>query len=242
MPDQELINWIKSARAQGQSTQALTKILIKQGYKKNQIEEASINTNSKLQNSNSQNPTVTQQTSLIVSITLIIGLAIISLIAVLLVLAILNFLGASKMLYYVFLTLTGLVIGLFAFFVKKDLNGTETLSAILGIFPPTLSLAFFFTLLPVLQKLFQQVQQFTASGPEIGGLGDLLSIFGPNIPSPITSGILFYLSFNIFILISIIKHKKYQTLLWYFLAPGIFFLLWHSISWFTSSIITRSLA
>ncbi len=71
-------------------------------------------------------------------------------------------------------------------------------------------------------------------------LGAIFGIFSPAM-NPIIAGILFYLSCNIFPIISIIKNKKNQTFLWYLLAPTLFFVLWLIIDLFTSSIMSSTL-
>lgn len=228
MVNEELINWIKSEEARGQTEIALTKILSKQNYSTKDITEAF--------NSLKEKDT---KTLFSISFTLLSGLGFISLVLVAIVLSIASF-SAGMIIGYLLIILSGAGIGYYIYHIKNKLNATERLGAIFGIFSPTLSLTLIISSLKILQTLSKRLASFSAQGQSAGGFSDMLNIFAPSM-NPIIAGILFYLSCNIFVVISIIKNKEYQTFLWYLLAPTIFFVLWLIIDLFTSSILTRTL-
>ena len=228
MVNEELINWIKSEEARGQTEIALTKILSKQNYSTKDIKEAF----NSLKEKNSKTP-------FSISFTLLSGLGFISLVLVAIVLSIASF-SAGMIIGYFLIILLGAGIGYYIYHIKNKLNATEKLGAIFGIFSQTLSLILIITSLKILQTLSKQLASFSAQGQPAGGFSDMLNIFAPSM-NPIIAGILFYLSCNIFVVISIIKKKEYQTLLWYLLAPTLFFILWLIIDLFTSSIMSSTL-
>ena len=224
MVNEELINWIKSEEARGQTEIALTKILSKQNYSTKDIKEA-FNSLKKENN----------KTSFSISFALLSGFGFLSLILVAITLSLATFLGGMVLGYFLLL-LAGAGIGYYIYHIKQKLNATERLGAIFGIFSPALSLILIITSLKILHTLSKQLASFSARGQSSGGFSDMLNIFGPSM-NPIIAGTLFYLSCNIFVIISIIKNKESQTFLWYLLAPTLFFVLWLIIDSFTSSIM-----
>ena len=228
MVNQELINWIKSEEARGQTEIALTKILQKQNYSKKDIQEAF----NSLKKENNKIP-------FSVSFALLSGFGFLSLIIVAIILSIATFSGGMIVGYFL-LILAGVGISYYIYHIKQKLNATERLGAIFGIFSPSLSLILIITSLKILQTLSKQLASFSTSGQPVGGMTGMLNIFSPAM-NPIIAGILFYLSCNIFPVISIIKNKENQTFLWYLLAPTLFFVLWLIIDLFTSSIMRSTL-
>lgn len=228
MVNQKLVNWIKSEEAKGYSEIALTKILTKQNYSTKDIREAF----NSLKKGNNKNP-------FSISFALLSGVGFISLVLVAIVLSIASF-SAGMVVGYFLLLLTGLGIGYYIYHIKNKLNATERLGAILGIFSPTLSLILIITSLKILQTLSKQLVALSAQEQQVGGFADLLTIFAPSM-NPIIAGILFYLSCNFFVIISIIKNKEYPIFLWYLLAPTLFFVLWLIIDLFTSPIMKSTL-
>jgi hypothetical protein len=228
MVNQELVNWIKSEEAQGYSMKALTKVLTKQNYSTKDIQEAF----DSLKEKNNKTP-------FSVSFTLLSGFGFISLIIVAIILSIATFSGGMIVGYFL-LILVGTGISYYIYHIKQKLNATERLGAIFGIFSPAFSLILIITSLKILQTLSKQLASFSAQGQQVGGMADMLNIFSPAM-NPIIAGILFYLSCNIFPIISIIKNKEYQTFLWYLLAPTLFFILWLIIDLFTSQIMSSTL-
>lgn|SRR3989338_8514305 len=213
MVNQELVDWITSEEARGYSEKALTKILTKQNYSTKDIQQAF----NLLKKENNKTP-------FSISFTLLAGFGFLSLLLVAIVLPIATFFGEMIVGYFLLL-LTGIGIGYYVYHIKQTLNGTERLGAIFGIFSPTLSLTLIIASLRVLQILPKQLAAFSNSGQIIVGFAGVLNIFSPNM-NPIIAGILFYLSYNLFVVISIIRNKEHQTFLWYLLAPTLFLVLW----------------
>ncbi len=228
MVNQELVNWIKSEEAQGYSEKALTKILSKQNYSNQDIQEAF----NSLKKDNNKTP-------FSISFALLSGLGFIALVLVAIILSIASF-SAGMVVGYILIILSGVGIGYYINHIKQKLNASERLGAIFGIFSPALSLILIITSLKILQTLAKQLATFSAQGESVGGFSSMLNIFAPSM-NPIIAGVLFYLSCNIFVVISIIKKKEYQTFLWYLLAPTLFFILWLIIDLFTSSIMSSTL-
>jgi|ETN02SMinimDraft_4_1059925.scaffolds.fasta_scaffold42708_1 hypothetical protein len=228
MVNEELVNWIKSEEAQGYSEKALTKILTKQNYSNKDIQEAF----NSLKKENNKTP-------FSISFALLSGFGFLFLILTAIILSIATF-SAGMILGYILLILAGTGISYYIYYIKNKLNATERLGAIFGIFSPALSLILIIATLKILQTLSKQLASFSAEGQQVGGMAGMLNIFSPAM-NPIIAGILFYLSCNIFPIISIIKNKKNQTFLWYLLAPTLFFVLWLIIDLFTSSIMSSTL-
>lgn len=166
--------------------------------------------------------------------TLLAGLMFISLVLVTIMLSIASSSSAGKIVGYFLLAFSGLGIGYYIYHVRQKLNATERLGALIGIFSPTLSLIFIFTLLKAVQVLSKQLA-IPSQGQNLGGY---VTLFAPNI-NPLIAGILFYLSCNIFVIILIIKNKKYKDLLWYLIAVILFYVLW-TITDLLISLITES--
>jgi hypothetical protein len=224
MVNQELVNWIKSEKAQGYSKRALTNILSKQNYSTKEIQEAIQEAFNSLKDN---------KIPLSVSFTLLLGIGCISLLLVVAVLLLAAF--SVRMIFgYFFIMLSGLIISYYIYHIKQKLNATEKLGAIFGIFSPTVSLITILTVLNILQNLPSQLS-FAAQGPNVKGFSDLLIMFAPPM-NPIATASLFYLFCNTFIIISIIKNKEYQTFLWYALAPLLFFILWLIVNGLTAII------
>ncbi len=219
MVNQNLVNWIKSEEARGYTEKALTKELIKKDYSLEEINEVFDSLREK------------QKTPLSISFALLTGLGFISLIFVTAILLMVS----SKIKGYIFVALVGIAISYYIFEIKRKLNATEKLGAILGILSPTLALTVIVVLLTIIETLTKQLAILAEQGGQTGGLGDMLSIFSPL--NPIITGILFYLSCNLFMIISIIKSKEYKTLLWYFFAPALFGISWFIAGVFTSQIL-----
>lgn len=228
MANQEVIDWIKSEEAQGYSEKALTGILTKQGYNPREIKGA-FNSLKDKQN----------ETPWSISFTILAGLGFVSLILVAIVLSVASF-SAGKIVGYFLIILLGAGIGYYIYHLKQKLNATERLGAIFGIFSPTLSLILIITSLTILQRLSEQLATFSVQEQVVGGFPDLLSIFTPSM-DPIISATLFYLFCNLFVIVSIIKSKEYQTFLWYLLAPTLFFIVWLMINLFTYPIMKGTL-
>src|SRR3989338_568617 len=209
MVNQELVDWITSEEARGYSEKALTKILTKQNYSTKDIQQAF----NLLKKENNKTP-------FSISFTLLAGFGFLSLLLVAIVLPIATFFGEMIVGYFLLL-LTGIGIGYYIYHIKQKLNATERLGAIFGIFSPTLSLILIIASLKILQTLSKQLATFSNQGQNVGGFSDMLNIFAPSM-DPMIAGVLFYLSCNIFVAISIIKNREYQTFLWYLLAPMLF--------------------
>ena len=167
MVNPELINWIKSEEAQGHSEQSLTKILLKQKYSAQDIQEAFSSLKEK-----------SQETPFSISFTLLVGLGLISLILTTIVLLFSS--SAGLIIGYFLMILSGTGIGYFIYHLKQKLNPTERFGAILGIFSPGFSLIMIITSLKILQNLSAQLSEFSNQNFSPGGYADLINIFSPS--------------------------------------------------------------
>jgi hypothetical protein len=119
----------------------------------------------------------------------------------------------------------------------KKLNAKTSTNVLFGItipFFPVLVVSLFYTIINTLSK---QLRTFSSGDIQITGTFDFITnIIGSNLASPLITMILIYSFFNLFIIIKIIKTKKYYTFLLYLLIPLLIF-----VSWMISSILTNTI-
>jgi len=222
MVDQELVDWIKSEKAKGHSKQDLVNILSEQNHPSKDIEKAFDSLNGK------------KMVPFSILFVLLSGLGLISLVLITIILTFsLGLTGGTENLGYFLIFLSGTVISYYIYHIKEKINSTEALGAILGVFSPILPLILILSSLKIIQDVSKQLSMF--STPDVG-FASMLDIF-TLIMDPIIAGALFYFSCNIFVIFSIIKNKKYSTILWYLIAPVLFYILWFVIDLLTSSIV-----
>jgi hypothetical protein len=170
---------------------------------------------------------------------LLIGLNVISLLAVVIVSG-RFFLSMEESNFWVYssLVLVGTALSYFAYRIKEKLGASEKFGVILGILSPLLTLILIIAFLMVHQTVLSQLVDFNTEqiNGGVGSFGILTSFFGNNASSPLLAGVLFYLSANVFMIISIIRKKEFLALLWYLLTPVIFLIIWLVVDAFVSMI------
>jgi len=229
MVNEKLAEWVKTEKAKGHSEEKLVKLLTEKGYTNEQVQEV-------LGPTKGQN----KKTPFSVSLILLFGFGFISLLLMSIVLPIVLFTSIGEIGGYVLIALSGLGIGYLIYHVKKKLNGTERLGAVLGVLSPAFTFYSIVISFAILQKLSEQLSNVTQHNvtqqPAImGGMNDIASA----IPflDPLISGLLFYVLANVFIIFSIIKNKKFIELAWYLIFI-LFVVLWFVIEMAMSSILS----
>lgn len=227
MVNQRLVDWIKSEKAQGCSEIALTKTLVDKKYSLKEIREAfnSLKDNNPL--------------SIAISFVLLVGLGFISLLLVAVILAIASFFAGKSMGYFLII-LSGVGMSYYIHYIRQKLNATEQLGVIFGIFSPISSLILILAALTIIQKVSEQLSALaTVDGQSVTGISEMLNVFLPGM-NPIVAAVLFYLGCNLFMILSITKSKEYRALIWYLIAPVVFFVVWLVVDLFVSKILMNS--
>jgi hypothetical protein len=233
MVNPELVNWVRNELAKGQTEVNLTNILIKRNYSDEEIKATfkSINNTS----NESKQLEKTSKTPFSVAVTILAGISFFMLLLVFLVITIVSFTSQTIMGYFLII-LIGLGMGYFIYHIRKKINGEEGLGAILGVFAPTLSIILIILQLTLEQKLAAQLSAFKGGSGGFAGMANIIS----SGMDPIVTATIFYIFCNLFVIISIMKSKKYAVFLWYIIAPIILFVTWVAINLILSSIFIMS--
>lgn len=231
MVDQKIVDYLRTEKANGYSPQQLSQVLIKQGYSKEEVEEAFNQLNKKEKN-----------LPFSVSFTLLSGFSFISLLTTAIIVAIISFVFTSpnQILGYFLIAVAGAIIGFYIYHVGEILKSKETTKVLLGIFSPVLSLVLIVSIFTILKILATQLTALSAAGNTTSAWTDMASSFGISL-DPIIAGILFYIFCNLFIIIDVIKKKNYSVLIWYLIAPVLFFLIWFTINLITGQLMRSNL-
>ena len=171
-----------------------------------------------------------------ISIILFLGFSVIAFSLILSMGLVTTFIHTPMVVGYIIIILFGLVGGFFINHAMNKLKSKSSLSALYGILTPFIPILLIMGVIQIFKKITSQLQTFSSQGT-VNYLGGIFTIFNPNLPNPIILSILFYLSFNLFIIIKIIREKTYYILALYLLLPILIFIAWIFISILTSSIV-----
>ena len=173
-----------------------------------------------------------------VATTLFFGFVAVSSFLIFIVSLLTAFLGVSIIIKYVIIAVFAILGGFFVNHAMKKINSKDSIDALFGIITPAFPLflmIIFFTVIDILGK--ELTNFFGSATKTFAVLQAIINIFGTNLPDPIISVIVFFLFFNLFIIIRIFRTKKYYTFALYLLLPIIIFVFWIVLSILTSPIL-----
>lgn len=248
MPNEQLVVYIQENLKHGYTAEQIRQAMLKEGYSPSEINGLfnyinSLSATEPLPEPRpaigpEERPIEEQHLSGFAFGVLVAGLVAISFVLTIPLLFYSGFGKGGPLATYLIILASALVAGYITFKVLSTLVKRDFLIVISGALTPVISLISMVGVFYLTKKVSELSIRHAAA---LRATSPIASVLG--VPhSPFLTSIFFYIVFNVFILLYIIKKKETKALLWYLLAIPVYLLAWLISVPIVNALILRALA